>query len=468
MRYALIARSLLAAAAIGSFVACGGASSDPVAEDAGVLRALIEERRIAPLVPIEFGRHEERELGRMLFFDPILSGNRDQACATCHHPSHGSSDGRSLSVGTRALIVDGVRLPGPDHTFTPRNAMGLWDLAQREPQDHRGGFWDRRVVREANRFVLYDIGYETSHVPRLVLPEPLDSLVAAVAMLPVLDRDEMRGEVGELAVDGSDNELAKIFDSDFEGIWTGLMKRLLAIDAYHQGFASAYPGVAAADLHFAHAANAIGAFIEAEFQSSDAPWDDFLRGEDHALQHAAIRGALLFFGRAECGACHGDTLLGDDDVHNYAVRPMTTGPKSDFEDVDLGAALRTNGGEEDRYAFRTPALRNVEHTGPWMHNGCYTSLEAVIRHKADPIASLYGYDEEQLAPEFRPQVHRRAEILADVGARIGADVPGQIALSETEVGELVAFLRALSSPRAATLESLIPIEVPSGLELSAP
>jgi cytochrome c peroxidase len=468
MRYVLIARSLVAAAAIGSFVACGGVSSDPVAEDVGGLRALIEERGIAPLVPVEFGRYEQRELGRMLFFDPILSGNRDQACATCHHPSHGSSDGRSLSVGTKAIIVDGVRLPGPDHTFTPRNAMGLWDLAQREPQDHRGGFWDRRVVREEDRFVLYDIGYETSHVPRLVLPEPLDSLVAAVAMLPVLDRDEMRGEVGELAIDGSDNELAKIFDSDFEGIWTALMKRLLAIEAYKQAFAAAYPDMAAAELHFAHAANAIGAFIQAEFQSTDTPWDQFLNGEDDALQHAAIRGARLFFGRAECGACHADTLLGDDDVHNYAVRPMTTGPKSDFEDVDLGAALRTNGGEEDRYAFRTPSLRNVEHTGPWMHNGCYTSLEAVVRHKRDPLAALGDYDKAQLAPEFRMQVHGGDEVLDDVAARLGEDVPREIALSETEVGELVTFLRALSSPRIATIESLIPDEVPSGLQLTEP
>lgn len=88
--------------------------------------------------------------------------------------------------------------------------------------------------------------------------------------------------------------------------------------------------------------------------------------------------------------------------------------------------------------------------------------------KVYPLAALGDYDKAQLAPEFRMQVHGGDEVLDDVAARLGEDVPREIALSETEVGELVTFLRALSSPRIATIESLIPDEVPSGLQLTEP
>lgn len=449
-------------------VGCGAQSESDNDGNIAQLRQLVTELGIEPLQPQAKASVEKVELGRLLFFDPLLSGNKDQSCGTCHHPSKGSSDGRSLSVGTQAVRVDGVRIPGPDHTFTPRNALGLWDLAQRPLRGHRGAFWDRRVEAQAESFVLFDIGYDSSMVARLVLPESLESLVAAVAMLPVLDRDEMRGEVGETASDGSSNELARILDSDFAGIWSALMLRIVSVPEYLERFGRVYPTIEPNDLHFGHVANAIAAFIESEFQSVDTPWDRFVAGEDAALQARQARGALVFFGKGRCVDCHGSDLLGDDKVHNYAVRPMTTGPKSDEEDVDLGAGLRTNAGPDSRYAFRTPALRNVVETGPWMHNGSYTSLAAVIRHKRSPIDALYGYDLKQLQPEFRSQVHRRSEVLDDVAAALGSEVPRALQLSEEDVQALLQFLVSLSSPRASALDELLPAAVPSGLGLVSP
>ena len=75
------------------------------------------------------------ELGRALFFDKILSGNRNIACATCHHPRHASADGVSLSLGEGASGLGPDRAAGPDQPVlgrVPRNAPALFNLGARE------------------------------------------------------------------------------------------------------------------------------------------------------------------------------------------------------------------------------------------------------------------------------------------------------------------------------------------------
>jgi len=461
----------LGLAALG-LVACGGKpATDPRVE----LRELVTELGLAPIAQPPPQDPAKVELGRALFFDPILSGNRDVACATCHHPARGTSDGRSMSVGTQARLLNGARVPGPDHTFVPRNAVALWDVGHSELSV---AFWDGRLARrEDNRIVLYDTGYALSDDLRLVVSDVIDTLPAAVALFPVLDRDEMRGEWGETDVDGQPNELALIIDADFDRIWIALMDRLRAVDEYRALFLAAYPDIPLADLQFAHAANALGAFVTEAFSSTRAtaagassrtPWDDFLYGDDRVLNEAQARGASLFYGRAGCAHCHQDTLMSDEKAHNFGVRPMGTGPKHDHEHVDLGAALTTHGGDSQRYAFRTPRLRNVAVSGPWMHNGLYTDLSAVIRHKSDPLTGLHDYDTAQLAPEFQGQVHRHPDVIADVQATIPDELQQGVSLSNSEIADLVAFLGALTSPHAATLTDLIPDGVPSGLRLVDP
>ena len=144
----------------------------------------------------------------------------------------------------------------------------------------------------------------------------------------------------------------------------------------------------------------------------------------------------------------------------------------------------------DRFAFRTPSLRNVELTGPWGHAGSYDTLEAVVRHHLNPEHALHGYDPNSVAlPRlgsvieksgagsallFAPINPRRlADFMrrdtwvqrsADLRARIAeANVLRPVLLEDSEVRELVAFLKSLTDPRSRDQRSLVPARVPSGL-----
>lgn len=146
---------------------------------------------------------------------------------------------------------------------------------------------------------------------------------------------------------------------------------------------------------------------------------------------------------------------------------MSRGPTVNSS-VDLGAAHRSNAGPEATFAFRTPPLRNVAETGPWLHNGSAVDLEAAIRQHLDAEASLYGFDPFVLEPEVRNQVHRDTTVLGQVMDTLDPEVREPTPLSGSEIADLVAFLEALSSPYLGTLTDLIPAEVPSGLELVDP
>jgi cytochrome c peroxidase len=436
------------------------ACSDQAAREALLDRA--DELDMAPLEAPEAAAVALIDLGESLFFDPLLSGNRDQACSSCHSLEHSTTDGRSLSVGTAAIDVNGVRLPGPDHSFTPRNSPSLWDLGQTEISKL---FWDARIARTEEGILLYDVGHEASQVARLIFPGATH-LSAIQPLFPVIDRDEMRGDQEDPSPYGP-NELATVFDDDFEGVWRALMARLLAEDAYAEAFEEAFPDTPLDELEFLDAALAIGAFMDARFVATDTPWDRFLSGETDLLESAQIRGATLFFGEAKCHRCHEGNLFSDQELYNYGIRPMTRGP-SKLEYVDLGAQHRTHAAGEGRYAFRTPRLRNVTQTGPWMHNGAYTSLEAALAHKADPIQGLWDYDLEQLEEAMRNQVHRRVETLEDVEASMSEDVPRQLDLDERDIADLIAFLEALTSPSAESLALQTPTSVLSGLPIPEP
>jgi len=139
---------------------------------------------------------------------------------------------------------------------------------------------------------------------------------------------------------------------------------------------------------------------------------------------------------------------------------------------------------EDKYRFRTPSLRNVELTGPWGHAGSYNSLEAVIRHHLDPVRSLDTYDPgiAKLAPihhaidrwSFKPVAPsrlstylardgwvQRSPSLRQAIAEANELVPRR--LTDSEIADLIAFLKSLTDPRSRDLTHLIPDRVPSGL-----
>jgi cytochrome c peroxidase len=286
-------------------------------------------------------------------------------------------------------------------------------------------------------------------------------VLAAQAMFPVTSDAEMRGVAGDVDVNGQANDLSMVDPADVGGIWAGLMVRLMAIEGYVTLFAAAYPGVPTEELRFSHAANAIAAFEEHAFTLVNSPWDRYLRGESGAMSEAAKRGSVLFFGDASCGACHNGKLLTDQKPHCIGAPQVGPG-KGEGAPHDLGAFL-VSGKEAERYAFRTPPLRNVTETGPWMHDGAYTTLEAAVRHHLDAAGALSGYDPSQLRPDFEETYAFDQAVIDEMSANLDAKLAPARALSDAEVADLMAFLDALTDPAARNLAHLVPDTVPSGL-----
>ncbi|MAS92398.1 MAG: cytochrome-c peroxidase [Verrucomicrobiales bacterium] len=464
---------------------CISRAADPASVEA--LREILAEHDVKPLDPKPEVSPDKIKLGQALFFDPLIGGNQDVSCATCHHPLKSTTDGRSRSVGTRAYVNMGRRMPeglrlveveGRDpvmmgfnmnsaaHPFTPRNAP---DAFNRGDSEWHTMFWDSRAFkREDGRFVVNQMRLtKTPGYYQVVMPEEIENVLAAQAMMPVTSDAEMRGTKGETGITGAHNEVGAVLKMNEEEIWAKLMVRLLAIDEYREMFQAAYPDKKLEDLHFAHAANAIAAFEIDAFTFHDSPFDRFLAGDDTALNEQELRGAHLFYGKANCASCHTGKLLTDQKPHNIGVVPIGPGPQAS-EDYDFGVTHRSDFGLEDRFAFRTPPLRNVELTGPYMHNGAYTTLEGAVRHQLNPAQELENYDTSQLEPEFRGAVHTDKEVIKMVKKTMPEELKLPKHYSDQEVEDLVVFLKSLTSPSSRDLSSAIPESVPSGLEMVLP
>lgn len=417
------------------------------------LRRLMRAAEIETAVPGPVPAAAKAALGRALMFDKELSGNRDVSCATCHHPLLHTGDALSVSIGTGGSGLGPSRILGGGRNLIPRNAPEVFNrgLAQ-----WRTMFWDGRVSG--------DPGSGFGSPAGAALPAGLDNILAVQAMFPVTSADEMRGAPGDLDVFGEPNELATIAGDDFPAIWAALMQRLVAIPEYVDLFAAAYPGVPAEALGFQHAANAIAAFEIDAWTLLDSDWDRYVGGDESALSDAAKRGAVLFFGDAGCAECHRGVLLTDQEYHDVAVPQVGPGKGAEAP-LDHGRG-RVTGDPADRWAFRTPPLRNVALTGPWMHDGAFTTLEGAVRHSLDPAGSLRAYDPTQLAPEVQDTFQGDAETIAAILANLDPAVAEPRRLSDAQVGEIVAFLESLSDPAAGDMSRDIPSSVPSGLPVA--
>lgn len=400
---------------------------------------------VVPIGPVAAQDPALVELGRALMFDKILSGNRDIACATCHVPSEHMTDGLPLAVGTGGSGVGPGRTLGPGRAFVPRNAptllntgLGLFYV-----------FWDGRLARFGQ--------------PPPDVPTPLDvsDVLTAQAMLPVFNRREMRGDPGDVDVFGNANELAAISDSQPQLVWQGVMQRLLAIPGYVSLFRAAYPAVPPSALTFREAAKALAAFQIAELTRTQSPFDRYLWRDDNALSPAAKRGGLLFFGQARCNSCHNGPLLGGRDFANSGVPQVGPG-------VGRGAPLDLGRGEllnQQFYAFRfrVPPLRNVELTAPYFHDGIASTLEAAVRHYNDVPKALRTFDPSTLPPALQSSYHGDQRTIDTVLSTLDFRLRTPLNLTDTQVAELVAFLKSFTDPGARDLSRIIPASVPSGL-----
>ncbi len=438
-------------AMVGLFVAAT-VSVGAIASDSGV-------QLPQPLAETDFLPFDEKRaaLGRLLFYDPILSGNRNISCGTCHHHDLASADGLPLGVGEGGKGIGPKRTTGAGAAHidrrVPRNSPALFNLGHRDIQ----------MLFHDGRLSISDLfGNGFNSPAEEYLPQGLNHIVAAQAAFPVTSETEMAGRPEE-------NEIAGARNDRIDKVWTLLTERIRATGAYEPLFVDAYGDVArSADIDFIHIANAIGDFVISEWRSFDSPFDRYMAGDREALAPQALAGMEVFFGRGQCATCHSGPLLTDHDFHALALPQFGPGRTRTFELLprDVGRMGETDR-LEDAYRFRTPSLRNVALTAPYGHNGAYADLEGIIRHHLDPAA---GFD------RWRPEDVRlpASEVLAEVDfialqdrrerqrVRSRIDIE-PVALEERDIQSLLAFLRSLTGERSVAGRLGRPTAVPSGL-----
>jgi cytochrome c peroxidase len=414
------------------------------------VRRLAAEEELVPIAPAPRVRRELVRLGQALAFDPILSGNRDISCMTCHHPQLATGDVRQLSIGQGARGLGRERVH-PDNVFIPRNAPPLFNM-----HTLTSLFWDGRVSFE-DGILVTPAGAQVTAPMQAVMEF---GAISALPLFPVTSRSEMRGELKGRSRRGPDNELARIADEDFTGIWRALMARLGNIREYREMFEQAYPGTKFRDMTFAHASNAIGGFFVDRFDFTDTPWDRFLAGDNRALNATELRGALSFMSEnANCSSCHDGGSFTDLNFHNTALAQFGPGKGHGTLLNDDFGREGISGVADDRYRFRTTPLRNVELTGPFGHAGQFVKLLDFVKHYSAADAQLRAYDRSQIERLLRNQfVANTEDIIATRSGRLD-----DVLFTDTEAELITKFLLTLTDPRARDLRSSIPFRVPSGL-----
>ncbi len=369
------------------------------------------------------------QLGMKLFYSKTLSGDNTTACATCHHPMLGGGDNLSLSIGVDSQNPEvlGVhrRLKNNQMARVPRNApttfnIGLWKKAL---------FHDMRIEKIDGKGI---------HTPDMPYPQvdalAGENLVQAQARFPVTSKDEMRGEF-------------------LKGTYNQTMRRALAerlkknwLKAFRTGFSD--PTTSADDLITEQNISEAIAEYERSQVFINTPWKRYIEGDRQALSLAAKKGAKLFYtsqskGGAGCVRCHSGDFFTDEKAHNTAMPQIGNGKDNGITGSnDYGCYLVTQK-ETDKFRFRTPSLLNVEVTGPWGHDGAYTSLEGITRHMLSPIKSARNYDPKQLKQSVATKDVRKNTLEA---IKAGVDITPKPKVSQTDVKNLVAFLQALTDP----------------------
>ena len=399
------------------------------------------------------------EVGQLLFYDPILSGNRNISCATCHHPRFATSDGLSLGLGEGGIGL------GPDRRIDngnrpeqriPRNSPALFNLGHKAISVM---FHDGRIELDETR----SGGLRTPLEAEMV--SGFAGLLSAQTMFPVLSADEMAGHYQE-------NDVSKAVRqgriTGTGGAWDILAKRVDGVPEYRARFAAFDASVGAGgQITFTQISDAIAAFVAFEWRASETAFDRALRGGP-PLPLQAVRGQELFFGSAGCSTCHSGVLLSDQAFHPMALPQLGPGKAARFETHQRDdGRFRVTGRKEDAFAFRTPMLRNVVHTGPWGHAGAHSDLADFLRYHVNPVDGLETYVRQAKLVELPGAVPDWTIMENDaLRAEIGQSYRGgNVPLKDAEITALLAFLDALTDTTSLAGRLGIPEKVPSGLPI---
>lgn len=279
-------------------------------------------QRLEPLPPIEPPKATQVELGKSLFFDPRLSGDGGVSCDSCHDPANGWGDSKALSTG----------YPGSEYF---RNAQTLLNAAY-----YRRSYWDGRL---------------------------------AGSDLPTVVRDHLT-EAHFMQVDG------RLF-----------AERLKQVPEYVEMFQKAFGG----EPTFGRTLTALAALLKT-ITSRNSPLDRYLKGDMAALSAEAREGLALFQGKAGCIQCHNGPLFSDQKFHALGVPEHPDLFANPLRHITFRRFFRTLGApnvenyredpglfgvtkkKEDWGKFRTPSLREVSRTAPYMHNGSLATLDEVV------------------------------------------------------------------------------------------
>lgn len=333
----------------------------------------------------------KESLGKLLFYDPILSGNKDISCATCHHPDMGYAEFLDISIGTNAKGLGSKRKFNPqnDIPFVKRNAQTILNSAFNGIQNNEAYtpenapmFWDDRAK-----------GLEKQ------------------ALEPIKAFEEMRGH------NFTENEILHV-----------VIDRLKNIPEYETLFKNAFDD--AEPITIENLGKSIAAF-ERTLITNNSRFDQYMRGDGEAIS-ISERDGFEQFKKVGCVNCHNGPMFSDYKMHVLGVPENSKLPFVDFGIADISA--------KDSFAFRTPSLRNLRFTAPYMHNGSFMTLRRVLEFYED-ISRGKVRNPNVHPSQFDPFVH-------------------DLELSVKEMGLIISFLNTLNDP---DFDRTIPENVPSGL-----
>ena len=288
------------------------------------------------------------ELGKLLFWDPILSGDQDVACATCHHPDFGYAENLDISIG-----VNGVGLGSGRHFNTPNSIP----FVQRNSQT---------VLNTAFNGIDSEGHYDPATAPMFwdVRAQGLEEQ----ALMPILTYEEMRG----------------LAYSEEEIIDT-VVERLESVPEYRSLFGNAFGG---GEITSENLGKALAAF-QRTLVANNSPFDRYMRGDRTAMTRFQIEG-MRQFQRVGCIDCHSGPMFSDYQTHVIGV-------------PDNGKLRESDRGTNQTYAFRTASLRNLAYTAPYMHSGVFRDLDDVLDFYDDGRGRRRNrvVDRNQLDPLFR-------------------------------------------------------------------
>jgi len=269
----------------------------------------------------KYSTPEKITLGRYLFFDPVLSKSNERTCASCHQADKAFTDGQRRSIATD---YDGT---------VERNSPTLVNAVY-----SRKFFHDLRSP---------ELEMQVDHV---VFSE-------------------------------------KEFNTDY----SALLKRLKSSPEYVDLFMAAYPryeGTGRSPINSNTVKGALASYVKS-LSSFNSPFDRYARGETEEIDPAVARGFNLFMGKAVCGTCHfAPTFNGTIPPYFQDSESEVLGVPAEADwhkaklDPDMGRVANgvpLDGSDIFAYSFKTPTVRNIALTAPYMHNGVYETLEEVVR-----------------------------------------------------------------------------------------